>query len=262
MYKSQSIDTDAVTKLRASLSDEDASDPWLTDETLMRYIVARRGKIDAAKKMLQSTLAWRKKTFTFAGPVCELCCKEWTTHCFLPIGLSQEGCPVLFGSVPRNNFEFDNDPDLAVKHFAHTLEKVFSVPSSAAQFIWIFDFAGYGLSHAMMIKASLGYASVFSNHFPERLFRVVLLNPPAVFGMCLSMVTPFLDERTHAKIVTLHTSPEQVREKLGAKLRLKEHTLQWLEAALKTAPKPGTLPPLPPDSAELQLSPSVPIAHE
>lgn len=60
------------------------------DATLLRYLVARVGDVDAAEKQLQATLEWRieKGLVSPSGtlPICDACKADDTQHCFRHIG--------------------------------------------------------------------------------------------------------------------------------------------------------------------------------
>ena len=255
MSSAATTDATQLEKLRewrASVFLSSAEAVFLSDETLVRYLRAR-GSVGAATDALRRTLLWRAEHCREA-PACPACERDPGTHCFLGVGWTNAGLPVVYGSVPR---AADYEPAGAVSHFAQTLEKIFSHAHSGPRFVWLFDLAGYTLRHAMLIRAALGYATTFSRHYPERLEAVVLLNPPPVWDVALSLVRPFLDARTLAKVRPVHArAPEALAAALTAlELGLSADTIDWVAAVQRTAPVPRTLPlPLPPGAEGLRLA--------
>jgi hypothetical protein len=55
-----------------------------------------------------------------------------------------------------------------------------------------------------------------SNHFPERLKRIVMTNTPLIFSAFWALVKVFLDERTSQKV--LFCKQEEIPAKLGISL--------------------------------------------
>lgn len=247
----ESASLDALRSWRASLIASPAEAAFLTDETLARYLRAR-GTVAAASDALRKSLLWRAENCT-AAPACATCEGNWGAHCFLGIGWTASGFPIVYGSVPR---AASYEPVAAVAHFAQSLEKVFTHPSSGPRFVWLFDMAGYTFRHAMLVRVALGYAMTFSRHYPERLEAVCLLNPPAVWDVALSLVRPFLDARTLAKVRPVHAQgPDALAAALaGLGLGLQPDTLAWVADTQRGAPVPLSLPlPMPPGTEGLRL---------
>jgi len=264
----KSANDSVVAALRASLPAAAVRAPaaaaFASDATLRRYLVATEGaggapNAAAARKALLHTIEWRERTFGAQPPRCAACEEDETTHCFVPLGTAGGGDAVLYGSVPR---AASHEADAAVAHFAHQIERV--IPGGAAgRLTWIFDCSGFSLYHATLFRASIAHATVFSAHFPERAQKVVLLNPPAVWEICLAAARPFIDARTLAKIRVVRASSAAAlaaHAEVGA-LALGADVVEWLgETVFASEPRPGTLPPLPRGAAGLALSPRVAVA--
>lgn len=234
---------DEMVKWRASLlrdsPDADASAPpvgsdlrlhWLTDAELLRFLVAARGKPADAITRLEATLKWRADHVA-PGSRCPECHLRPTSHCLVSLGLGESGRPVLYASPPRAE---STDPDAAVAHVACELEKAFALPGAAAQWVWLVDMRGYTLwSSLANTRSGAQMASVFSAHYPERLGAVVLLEPPSVFGVLLS-VSSLLDVTT---VLCIHECPPH------PKWRGCPHSRRLLRpAASCTSPDPHVLP--------------------
>ncbi len=69
------------------------------------------------------------------------------------------------------------------------------------QWIWIIDFHGFTLRDCDPRSATM--AIDLLQHYPERLFRVIFLDAPFIFGALWSAIRSVLDERTAGKVCAL-----------------------------------------------------------
>lgn len=68
---------------------------FLSEKCFRRYLIARRGDIDAVKANILSTLKWRSEHIR--KPCCCPTCQEIpNAHCFVPIGWDGHGNPVMY----------------------------------------------------------------------------------------------------------------------------------------------------------------------
>jgi len=157
---------------------------WLSDATLRRYLAAERGALDQAKRRLLQTAEWRAK-HVVSGARCPECADKATSHCIVSLGLGRGGMPVVYSSPPRAE---STAAASAVAHVTCELEKGFALDGCTGRWVWLVDMRGYTLWSSMANTASGSeMARVFSAHYPERLGAVVLLEPPAVFQVLLTV---------------------------------------------------------------------------
>jgi len=64
----------------------------------------------------------------------------------------------------------------------------------------LIDFKGWSLKKSSPLSVARETASIFQNHYPERLNYCILYNPPRIFEAFLTLVKPFLDPNTVKKI--------------------------------------------------------------
>jgi hypothetical protein len=245
-----------------TLADAVAADAaaFLTDRTLIRYLRAR-GTAERAGRALSDTLAWRAANIPPPASLpCPTCALSPSAHCFLPLGHTKGGFPVVYGSVPRAG-DYETAP--AVSHFVRVLESVLAHPASTERLVWVFDMTGFGIRHALLVSIAVRLATTFAWHYPERLEEVLLLNPPRAWEAMLACVRPLLDSKTLGKVRTLRVrEPTAARAALaGLEVALRDETIEWIVGALQTEPVPGTLPPLPAGAATFtpRISPLFPV---
>lgn len=343
MYASD-IDRKSLAEL-AAWREERLKDEALTDadrafllerSTLARYVVARNGDVEKAKKAIEETLQWRRG-FIKRPLTCAACEGSHTSHCFMPLCIGEREKRVIIYSCQAR--AADSDVDRQMHHTFHSLEHAWAVaettisaptPSASAasaaggagagaepspvpaasggatgatpaegagatgavaaataadaaaastaspslpaadgaaspapspftepaapaavpchSFTWLVDFAGFGFSHAMQARVGITAASILSNHLPERLHKLVLINPPGVFSLFLSAGRAVVDARTMSKLVTVNASSAGELELILTRdYDMPPHAARFVSEAhfMPGAGKPGVLPPLP-----------------
>ncbi|KXS19536.1 CRAL/TRIO domain-containing protein [Gonapodya prolifera JEL478] len=247
---------------------------WLlSDSTLHRYLVARNFSSEESLKMLRASLEWRETCgFIPETPSdfkCELCEDESTSHNFIPIGWDRKSRPVIYGCPARAT-----NPTVPpiVHHVVHCLEKCWIHPRSSGQWVWVVDFNGFGFKEAMQTRLAIAFATTFSNHMPERLGRLIVLNPPSIFSILLTAGKQFVDKRTMDKFVFMHGKPDEIVHRLNTEHEIDmylsndegpetQHDIEmrlmkeWIGKTLQLDATPGNLPELydSPDLRDVQL---------
>lgn len=126
------------------------------------------------------------------------------------------------------------------------LEKAFEHPrTKAGTWTWLVDFNGFGFRHAMNVRMGIQFAHTFENHFPERLGKVVLVNPPSIFDLALSGIKHFADQRTVDKIFSVSgkLNDEEFYKKLFEKTEIEDEGLRtWIRTILTSQSQLGGLP--------------------
>lgn len=222
-------------------------------EASRRYLVANRLDARRAGDALAATLRWRRDAVPPppALPGCAACAREATSHCITCVGLLDDGRPVIYLSPPRAR---DLGTASCTAHLVSELEAAFALPGAAGAGVWLVDLRGFSLLQSGMNPGlGLAYVRLLAAHFPERLSQLVLATPPGYFSLFLGAITPFLDGRTAAKIVSLGTPAEvgawldahaavPPGERGEAPARPPRTTGEWLRQALALEPRPGNLP--------------------
>lgn len=238
-------------------------------EAVERYLIAYKNEAAAATAALAKTVRWRRETVPLPPrlPRCDACQREATSHCITCVGLLNDGRPVIYLSPPRAR---DLGTASCTQHLISELEAAFSIRGCASAGVWFVDLRGFSLLQSGMNPGlGLAYVRLLSDHYPERLSTLLLVQPPYYFELFLSALRPFLDARTAAKIVTLHSNeeveswiarhaddrPGEAAGDDGGKGGDKHHSGEdvsvgeWLREAFRLEPAPGNLPPRLPASA-------------
>lgn len=223
----------------------------LNKEDFARFLVAREGNVAAALQQLIGAVAWGERVLRVPPELqCELCAQDPTSHSHIPIGTeTSEGSTIFYG-CPARATQAAVDP--IVQHVGRQLEHCFSLGHTGSRWVWCVDYNGFGLKEALQGKLAARFGALFSNHMPERLHKIILLNPPSVFKLLLQAVKPFADQRTLDKLIPVAGSVQAVIQTLRDQHSFPSSALEWLEKALQQK-LPNTIPPLPRDARDLLL---------
>jgi hypothetical protein len=220
--------------------------------TIERYLIAHNDSVTRAQRGIEATVSWRKAAIS-PDFVCSVCAAQPGSHCFVPLGADGGNAVIVFGAPARASA--GGEVSATVSHCVNALEKQWTNDGSR-QWVWLVDFRGFGLTQALNARLGIAFAQVFKDHFPERLKRIVLLNPPLVFKVLISAIGAIADARTLAKIQQIDfETGAQACEQLAERFAITDSdTLRWLNAALdEPSALPNTLPPLPENAKLLQV---------
>ncbi len=76
-------------------------------------------------------------------------------------------------------------------------------------------------------KIGAQFAKILSHHYPERLGRLLLINPPRLFDVLLAACRPFVSKRTMDKMCSVHGSIDEVLAHMDAVHGFDENTRRW-----------------------------------
>ena len=226
----------------------------LHEEDYARFIVAREGNVTAALRQLTGAVEWAERIVDVQEELqCELCAQDPTSHSHVPLGTEDSEQSAIFYGCPARATNSAVDP--IVHHVGRQLEYCFDLPHTGSRWVWCVDYNGFGLKEALQGKLAGKFGALFSNHMPERLHKILLLNPPSVFRILLQAAKPFVDQRTLDKLIPVTGSTKVVIQTLRDDHSFPPTVLAWLEQALAQK-LPSTLPPLP-QAARAMMLPSL-----
>ncbi|KAJ1816722.1 hypothetical protein LPJ75_001931 [Coemansia sp. RSA 2598] len=170
---------------------------WLTDECLARYVRARKGVYEDTKKALRKTIEWRASVRPHAlrPDVVEL---ENRTGKMYFNGFDRFSRPVIYMYNHRQNTK---DPDNQIRWVIYTLELCIRHMCPGVEKVTLaIDATQWGFSSSVSIGTAKKFLDILGNHYPERLGRAVIFMPPKFFVAFYSLVSPFIDPVTKAKV--------------------------------------------------------------
>jgi hypothetical protein len=125
------------------------------DHTLLRYLVAHAHSAPKALAGLAATAKWRA-TLVEPGFSCAMCAARPGAHCFVSLGQDDEGAALIYGCPARASE--GGEVEKTVLHCVNSLEKQWGAQGAAPQqWVWIVDFNGFGLTHAMQARLGISF---------------------------------------------------------------------------------------------------------
>ncbi|KAG5492777.1 hypothetical protein JKF63_01357 [Porcisia hertigi] len=179
--------------------DEKKFDNWMC----LRYLIARSFDTRKAFSMLENTVKWWKETGSETWQ-CETCRKNPNNHMGQFIGWDNEHRPVMFMSM-RWAPERKDPLHHMVCAFNHLIRMM---PVGVEKWVSLTDFETY--SHLQDGRSSMGMTviRIIQDHYPERLGKMVCVNPPKLFSLLWKILVPVIDPVTRAKVEFLWTEDQ------------------------------------------------------
>jgi hypothetical protein len=162
---------------------------------------------------IKSTIAWRAE---FGVEQIVDCCskkkkaanpemaatiqKENETGKMYVRGYDKSGRAILYMRPCKENTT--NQEDNNMRHLVFQLEKAIacSFQNKKAKICLIIDYEGFKLRHSPPMSTSRRTLDILQKHYPERLHRSYVCNPPFIFRSFWVLIKPFVDPVTKRKI--------------------------------------------------------------
>lgn len=176
--------------------DSEKYDNWY----LIRYLTARNFDCRKAMQQLEDTVEWLKIPENNAT-TCSICQENPDLHCSYFAGWDLEYRPVLYMSM-RWGPERKHPLQHMIAAFHHLIKLM---PVGVEKWVCITDFETY--SHLRDSNPSMGISVIqtIQRHFPERLGKMICVNPPKLFWGLWKLFSPFVDPPTKEKAEFLYT---------------------------------------------------------
>ncbi|CUG94446.1 Hypothetical protein, putative [Bodo saltans] len=184
-------------KENVSLNDvEKGDEAFLSEETYLRFTRARDADFGKALTMLKECVTWRRQFRPFAIEANELAGILQLGTVYLA-GLCVHGRPVMYMHPgAKNPFPAETRVKLMVFLLEETMRRGYT------SLTWVFDFSKMGErgkdEHSAATRKDTMH--ILQNYYPERLGALYMLNTPWYFRAIATLVWPFIDKRTRAKI--------------------------------------------------------------
>ncbi|PVU84771.1 hypothetical protein BB559_007423 [Furculomyces boomerangus] len=172
---------------------------WLNDESnILRYVRARKNNLEEAKKAIIKTLIWRIEYRPHAITPSDVEHESLTGKTYLN-GFDLNGRPVLF---LKPHLENTKDPKSQIKSIVFYIEKAIkSMPKGVTKITILIDTTKMTFNTLVSPKTSIQFLDILQSHYPERLGKGLIVNPPGIFVFSYKVVSPFIDPVTKKKIM-------------------------------------------------------------
>lgn len=203
--------------LRALSSSERAS---LSDDNMpLRHYRAEKGNLDEAIRKLRSTLRWReefgvediKRCFEDGASLsprkraelkglADAIAFENETGKIYSRGYDRQGRAILYLTPGREN---SNDELNNMRHLVYHLERAIACTrrkSGREKVCIVIGYQGFRLSNAPPMSTTRHTLAILQHHYPERMYRAYICDPPLVFRSFWGVIRHFVDPSTLEKI--------------------------------------------------------------
>ena len=188
----------------------------------LRHYRAEKGNLPQAIRKIKSTLKWReefdvegiKRCFdkkqggaiispekqTEQNHLAEVIAQENETGKIYCRGYDKQGRAILYLTPGREN---SNDEINNMRHLVYHLERAIACTrqtSGREKICIVIGYAGFKLSNAPPMSTVKHTLTILQGHYPERMYRAYICDPPLVFRSFWSIIKHFVDPATLEKI--------------------------------------------------------------
>ena len=190
---------------------------YVDDACLCRYLRARKWNVDKALKMIIASLQWRA-TMKPEALTWDDIADEALTGKQYRSGRDKRGRRVLVMRPDREN-SYNHVEN--IKFLVYTLENILWKSSrereprgskadlAPEQIVILINFTDWSRKNAVPMATARETLSILQNHYPERLGLAVCFNPPTIFRVFWSIISPFIDPKTYSKIVFVNKKKKE-----------------------------------------------------
>jgi hypothetical protein len=217
-------------------------------------IQSKQGDVKKAIAQIKKTLKWRKefgvdrilKSFTDEGDeeMRKILLNEAEPGKIYVRGYDAEGRALMYMTPAREN---TNHEENNMRHLVWNLEKAIACTAKKSTEICggedaplekvnlVIDYDGFKLKNAPPLSTSKYTLDILQRHYPERMHRAYVLNPPLVFKIFWNIVKNFVDPVTKTKIVfctgdkgiaknlvSTVSAPEKLEPRAGGKVPVRD----------------------------------------
>ena len=179
----------------------------------LRFLRARDMNIDKAAKMLRNHVEWFNEHKPNEIKEEEVNRKALDSECWRYLGQTDDGSGIMEVRVSKwNPHEYTKDEYIKYVAFFQVMAE--RMLNRDTKNVVIFDMAGWAMWHGSYMGYINRLVDIAQNQYPERLRRVLLVNAPFLFRGAWSIISPWLDPVTKAKVKFV-TAVKDLREEFG-----------------------------------------------
>jgi hypothetical protein len=125
--------------------------------------------------------------------------KENETGKIYARGHDKDGRALMYMRPSKEN---TNDEVNNMRHLVFQIEKAIacSGKNGRSKICLLIDYEGFKLRHSPPLSTSRHTLDILQKHYPERMYRAYVCNPPFVFRAFWAIIKPFVDPVTKEKM--------------------------------------------------------------
>eukprot|EP01137_Pigoraptor_chileana_P015549 Opistho-2@71613 len=177
---------------------------FIDDAAIFRYLRARQYNVKKATDMFRATLDWREE-FKPDEVTIQKVHDQAVAGSNYTRGRDSLGHPTVYMRVHRDP---PGNAEEKLNMIVYVLERAIrsmDASKGVEKLIYIIDLSAFSMSWSSRdLKVGREWLKILQNHYPERCYRILLIDAPTVFWLFWRMLTPFVDPITKNKVVFLH----------------------------------------------------------
>jgi len=193
---------------------DEESRSFCDDFCLCRYLRARNFVLEKSLDMLKGTIEWRKSfqphKITYQQVEPQAKARSNYVH-----GKDKSGHPTVYMRVSRDP---SGTPEEKLRMIVWVLEEAIRQMDSSKgveKLVYFIDLNDFSmLNSSRDTKVGSTWANILQNHYPERCFRIILVDAPSIFTAFYKIISPFVDPNTKSKVRFINGSKRKKREVL------------------------------------------------
>ncbi|KAF9019606.1 hypothetical protein CPC16_010798 [Podila verticillata] len=170
---------------------------WASDDTLVRYLKARKWNLQEAKQAVVESIQWHE-SYNPAKLDREGLWTETSAGKLYVSGFDMESRPLLY-MKPR--LENTAASPAQIRHVCFHLETAIALmPEGVQNLAILIDFSGSSMRTNPGVAVAREIINVLGSHYPERLGKAYIIHAPWFFFPFYKLISPFIDPVTKSKI--------------------------------------------------------------
>ncbi|KAL3507898.1 hypothetical protein ACH5RR_033280 [Cinchona calisaya] len=164
---------------------------FCNNECVERFLKAKGDNAKKAMKQLRNCLAWRE-SFGTDNLIADEFSAEIAEGIAYVAGIDDESRPVMIFRIKQDYQKFHSHK-LFTRLLVFTLEvAIQTMAKNVEQFVILFD-ASFFRSASALMNILLATLKIIAEHYPGRLHRAFVIDPPSFFSYLWKGVKPFLE---------------------------------------------------------------------
>ncbi|ORX35674.1 CRAL-TRIO domain-containing protein [Kockovaella imperatae] len=216
---------------------DDHEKMFLSEEAMLRYLKATKGKVKDAVTRLEATIVWKRTLGMWdIEAVAEEVAPEFESGKVTFAGYTRLSQPMLYTWTSKNVLAAS---PRQVKHMMFCMDRLIDLQLAGVPGVmFCADVSGKTQTQSGAMSVARQILKYLQAHYPERLGNAALLKLPWLGSLFVSLMWPFVDSDTSKKI---HVNPDLSKDLVPKEILLEEYggnlkhefSMPYLDALVK-----------------------------
>lgn len=194
--KSQDVDQKAFS--RDNLQRMKEAFPGVDNDTLVRYLIARKNDFEAAKEMLENAEKWRAENWPISKASC---INEIRSGRVYVRGKDKEGRVIIHVAARKHDPGNRNMEETGKSFFwfcEHAIKQMAADGDIHSKYVILIDRTNH--SGSPDIEFMKYFSKLFQDQYPERVEKIIVYPSGVIFSALYNVIKWFMDPVTREKV--------------------------------------------------------------